>query len=179
MTLRQSRLFICMGALLVLGAVNSAIWQKQQILADGQVILLKLAPVDPRSLMQGDYMSLRYAIAEQLEQAEQRGLSTAAEQPRGQLLIELDAGQVVQTAQPYQGQGLQPQQHLLNYRNKNGQIWFGAESFFFQEGQAETYQNAEYAELRVDAHGQSILVGLRDVEGRPIQPPAEAQTNAL
>lgn len=179
MTLRQSRLFICMGALLVLGAVNSAIWQKQQVLADGQIILLKLAPVDPRSLMQGDYMILRYDLADQLEQAEQRGLTRPTEQPRGQLLLEFDAAQVVHTAQPYQGQRLQPQQHLLNYRNKNGQIWFGAESFFFQEGQAETYQNAEYAELRVDAHGQSILVGLRDVERRPIRPPAKAQTNAL
>ncbi len=33
------------------------------MLTDGQLILLELAPVDPRSLMQGDYMRLNYDIS--------------------------------------------------------------------------------------------------------------------
>ena len=48
--------------LVILLLVNRAIWDKEQQLRDGRVVLLALAPVDPRSLMQGDYMRLRYAV---------------------------------------------------------------------------------------------------------------------
>jgi len=36
----------------------------------------------------------------------------------------------------------------------------GAESFFFEEGQAEKYEKATYGALKVDHKGNSILVGL-------------------
>src|SRR3546814_7520410 len=48
---------------LVLGAVNLQVLQKQRVLDDGRTVLLALRPVDPRSLIQGDYMVLRYAEA--------------------------------------------------------------------------------------------------------------------
>jgi len=168
MTVRRSRLLLILGALLVLGAVNFSIWQKQQVLADGQIVLLKLAPVDPRSLMQGDYMILRYDLADQL--VDQYNQPTSQIPPKGQLLIEQNTQHVVTQAQLYRGQPLQAGQSLLNYRHKNGQIWLGAESFFFQEGFAAAYQVAEYAELRVDAQGHSVLVGLYDAKLQPIRP---------
>ena len=37
--------------LLILGMTNWSIFEKEQLLANGQVVLLKLAPVDPRSLI--------------------------------------------------------------------------------------------------------------------------------
>lgn len=40
-----------------LGVANGAIWQKEQLISTGRPIFLELAPVDPRSLMQGDYMA--------------------------------------------------------------------------------------------------------------------------
>ncbi|MBS0976300.1 GDYXXLXY domain-containing protein, partial [Serratia rubidaea] len=43
--------------------VNLSIYQKEQQLRQGRVAILQLAPVDPRSLMQGDYMALDYALA--------------------------------------------------------------------------------------------------------------------
>ena len=49
------------GLVLVLGAVNLSIRDKEGVLADGRLVLFQLRPVDPRSLMQGDYMILRYA----------------------------------------------------------------------------------------------------------------------
>ena len=176
MTVRRSRLLLVLGALLVFGAVNFSIWQKQQVLADGQIVLLKLAPVDPRSLMQGDYMILRYDLADQLanrladQLATQRNQPTGQLPPKGQLLIEQNTQHVVTQAQLYRGQPLQAGQSLLNYRHKNGQIWLGAESFFFQEGFAAAYQVAEYAELRVNDQGHSVLVGLYDAKLQPIRP---------
>ena len=172
MTVRRSRLLLVLGALLILGAVNFSIWQKQQVLADGQMLLLKLAPVDPRSLMQGDYMILRHDLSDQLadQLVEQHNQPTSQLPPKGQLLIKQNTQHVVTQAQLYRGQPLQAGQSLLNYRHKNGQIWLGAESFFFQEGFAAAYQVAEYAELRVDDPGHSVLVGLYDAKLQPIRP---------
>jgi uncharacterized membrane-anchored protein len=54
---------------LVLGVVNWSIYKKEQLLENGQIVYLPLAPVDPRSLMQGDYMALRFAIVSDIETA--------------------------------------------------------------------------------------------------------------
>ena len=62
-----TRIFIVVGALLVLGAVNFSIAGKERIKRDGEVIYLDLAPVDPRSLMQGDYMTLRFRLATEIQ----------------------------------------------------------------------------------------------------------------
>ena len=58
----SSRVLIAIGAVLVLGAVNASILGKESIKRDGAAIFLDLAPIDPRSLVQGDYMALAYAI---------------------------------------------------------------------------------------------------------------------
>ena len=55
---KQSRILIITNLLLLLGYLNWSIYQKEQTLRDGQLVLFELAPVDPRSLMQGDYMYL-------------------------------------------------------------------------------------------------------------------------
>jgi len=51
------------GLLIVLAAANAGIYEREQILARGQRVVLELAPVDPRSLMQGDYMRLNFDVA--------------------------------------------------------------------------------------------------------------------
>ena len=61
----RKALVIAAGVLL-LAAVNWGIYSRERLLASGRVVMLELAPVDPRSLMQGDYMALRFALAESL-----------------------------------------------------------------------------------------------------------------
>ena len=53
------------AGVLVLLFVNYGIYQREQLLTDGRIVLLELSPVDPRSLMQGDYMRLNFAAADQ------------------------------------------------------------------------------------------------------------------
>jgi len=61
------------GALaLVLAAVDYSIAAKERIRAEGEVVYLQLAPVDPRSLMQGDYLALRFLLADAIEQGLRR-----------------------------------------------------------------------------------------------------------
>src|SRR3979490_1276041 len=51
------------ACLAVLALVDFSIREKERQLAEGSVVFLELAPVDPRSLMQGDYMALRFKVA--------------------------------------------------------------------------------------------------------------------
>ncbi|GIU50541.1 GDYXXLXY domain-containing protein [Shewanella sp. KT0246] len=61
---------ILVGTLvLILGLVNWQIYQKEQHIHHGELIYLELAPVDPRSLMQGDYMALRFQISNDVRTA--------------------------------------------------------------------------------------------------------------
>lgn len=150
--LRYAILFGVAVAILVF--INIQIVGKEKLLTTGQIVLLELAPVDPRSLMQGDYMALRYRIARDIEK--DKG-------PRdGNLVVKLDERGVASfVGYHVAGQPLGPGEHLLRFRRRGAGIRLGAESFFFQEGHAKYYSNAKYGELRVDDSGQSVLVGLR------------------
>ncbi|HEU5098109.1 MAG TPA: GDYXXLXY domain-containing protein [Roseiflexaceae bacterium] len=154
-------------AALVLVATNVLIFQKEQLLASPQVVLLELAPRDPRSLMQGDYMALAYAISREV---------SAQDLPvDGQLVVAIGGDSVARLVRVHSPQRqLAPHELLLRYRVRAGQLHVGSDSFFFQEGQAAAYEQARYAELRVDSAGESLLVGLRgpgrEVLGAPKQP---------
>src|SRR3990172_1997733 len=152
--------------LFVLVAVNYLIVTKENTLANGRTMLLELAPVDPRSLIQGDYMQLRYAIA--------RGISKAQlNEDKGHIVVSLDQNSVAKFVRVHRGEKLQEGEYLLFYRNR-GELWLGAESFMFQEGDADLYSKAKYGELKVDASGASVLIGLRGEDFKPLgqkQPP--------
>ena len=47
---KYSRILIIANLILLLGYFNWSVYQKEQTLKDGQLVLLQLAPVDPRSL---------------------------------------------------------------------------------------------------------------------------------
>lgn len=68
----------------VLLLANFTLFQKKQLLNSGRSVLLKLAPLDPRSIMQGDFMRLRFAMQSALrDQQEQRNHD-------GQIVVALD-----------------------------------------------------------------------------------------
>ncbi len=136
--------------------------QKETILSEGQLVLLELAPVDPRSLMQGDYMILNYAIS--------RGLQADSIQKRGYVVVNLDENGVAIRQRLQAGTSpLEEGELLLNYTGDRWQINVGAESYFFEEGSAETFEAAKYGGLRIDNRGNSLLVGLYDEERRLLE----------
>jgi uncharacterized membrane-anchored protein len=148
--------------LAVFATVNWLIAQKETTLREGRTMLLHLAPVDPRSLMQGDYMQLRYEMA--VDRATIDAVGGAAD---GKLVVALDERGVARFVRRHNGDPLAPGEALLRFRARDG-IQLGAESFFFEEGQAERYQGAKYGELKVDEAGNSILVGLRSEQLEPL-----------
>ena len=141
--------------LAIFAMLNYSIYEKEQVKAHGETVLLELAPVDPRSLMQGDYMRLRYAIERSISR------ETALQQkPRGYLVIAADENHVAQFVRFYNGEQLQPGEKLLHYQGNYGEIRITPDSFFFQEGHAKYYQGAKYGEFKFDNNGVHILTGL-------------------
>ena len=64
---------LLLGNLVVfLGVANWITLDKEDHLAMGRMILLEIAPRDPRSLMQGDYMILRYQFGRDIPGEEQK-----------------------------------------------------------------------------------------------------------
>jgi uncharacterized membrane-anchored protein len=160
--LRARDIAVLGGLFAILAIVNWQIAAKERVLRAGDSLLLQLAPVDPRSLIQGDYMRLDYAIA--------RDLGFRADWPRdGWIVVANDANGVarfVRIDDPSVPLGIG--EHLLRYRRRSSRIRIGTDAFYFQEGQAERFSHAMYGEVRVDASGEALLVGLRDRERQPI-----------
>jgi uncharacterized membrane-anchored protein len=151
------------GLALALLVPAGLVVQKESVLARGRTVLLELAPRDPRSLMQGDYMVLDYAISREQWRSE------ASVPEDGHLVLRLDeqgVGRFVRFDAPEAP--LAPGEFKLRYRVRLGRVRLGAESFFFQEGHADRYEGARYGELRVADSGASVLVGLRDAERQPL-----------
>ncbi len=150
-------------AALILLLVNYQTYQRELLAVNGKIILLELAPVDPRSLMQGDYMRLRYALAEEIEDR--------TDLERGKVVVRIDSNNVAHFVRISDSvTPLHENEILLPFRG-NYNIYIGPESFFFQEGHAEIYEDAEYGEFRISSSGSILLVGLRDANFKPLGPP--------
>lgn len=161
--LRLRHVVMWVAGVAILMVMNGMIIEKALLMAGGQPVYLKLAPVDPRSLIQGDYMRLNYEIARELNQDDLP--------LRGKLVLQIDENRVAAFSRFYQpDEPLAGDEILLNYYLRNGDVWLAAESFFFQEGQADLYEAAQYAELRVTEAGESVLVGLRGEQLQPLGP---------
>ena len=176
---------IVLGLIAALAVANHAILGHERTLREGRVLLLELAPVDPRSLMQGDYMALRFAAAEPIERA-LRPASAAADSPGGAdrwggncglngcrtayAVFDIDRDGVgrfarVQDAPRPIGAG----QIAVRFRERNPQgIRIASNAWFFPEGQGARYEPARYGELRVAADGTALLSGLRDAQRKPL-----------
>jgi uncharacterized membrane-anchored protein len=155
------------AGLLLLAAVNWSIYQRERLLKDGRVVLLELAPVDPRSLMQGDYMALRFKVADQVFG---RGRTKVASED-GRIVVKLDEHGVAGFLRRDDGKPLDSGEVALCYRIRNEQVKFATNAFFFQEGHARDYQGARYGEFRVAPSGELLLTHLRNEKLVRLGPP--------
>ena len=146
----MNRALLLAGLVLILAIANWAIARRELLKSSGAVVYLELAPADPRSLMQGDYMSLRYKI----------DLNTPATADSGYLIIRLDSRRVARAvgwnSEPAAGE------LRLKYRSRYGRTSIGSDAFFFEEGTSRLYESARYGEFRVAENGDALLTALRD-----------------
>jgi uncharacterized membrane-anchored protein len=157
---------VIFAGLIILALANYSIYSRERLLTEGNLVLLKLAPVDPRSLMQGDYMALRMQAANDLRSR------VAKESLRdGYVVLTLDERRIGVFARVDGGTPLAANEARMRYRVRNDQIKFATNAFFFQEGDARLYEKARYGEFRVGGDGESILTGLRDEQLAILGPP--------
>jgi uncharacterized membrane-anchored protein len=164
---RWHALLLPLGLVFTLGAANYDIVHKRWIVEDGTQVLLPIRPADPRSLLQGDYMTLRYARTALPPDALSGSLPR-----RGTAIVKLDGDGVAEFARLDDGAALAAGELRLNYKRRLGEqeVSYGADSFFFQEGDADLYAQAKYGVLRVDAEGASVLVGLAGADHNMLNP---------
>lgn len=167
--------------LFILVVFNVSIFQKEDLRSNGELVLVELAPVDPRSLMQGDYMRLRYKLVDDARAVlrKQRDAENApAEAPRYKfIIVQLDENRRATFGRFYLGQNLADNERLIDIQHKHlsnpQEISITPTSFFFQEGHAALYEAAKFGMMRLKPNGEHLLVGLADERGQEIKPGVE------
>lgn len=164
------KIFLLAGLVIILLTINALIFSKEQILAHGELMLLDLAPRDPRSLMQGDYMTLRYQLAQDIEASRQWTGDTD-----GYAVVTLGENRVVKFVRVYQSaENLAPGEYKLHYRMRGGRVKLATDAYFFQEGHAAYYNGARYGLFRVSADGDAVITGLCDGNFNALSAPDSA-----
>lgn len=159
----KKSLLIVLNLVLLLGFFNWSVLEKEKTLAQGKLVLLELAPVDPRSLMQGDYMRLNYGISQVPE--------TDKLASRGYVVVRVDANKVAHLVRYQQEKTpLAAGEQLIRYNKADWAVHIGAESYFFEEGQGELFAEAAFGGLKVDEQGNCILMGLYTDQRQLIKP---------
>lgn len=153
-----------LGLLLVIAVMTVNVAKYETHLATGETVLLALAPVDPRGFIQGDYMALRYALEDEVFAALNKDPGSYPINSEGYIIVAVDdnsIGQFVALADD-KPDTLAINQMALYYRIRNGSMKLATNAFFFQEGQAEAFEAAEYGRFRVNDKGEPLLTAMVD-----------------
>jgi uncharacterized membrane-anchored protein len=145
---------IAMSLVLILVVANSAIWQKEVLISTGRPVFIELAPVDPRSLMQGDYMALNFHLPE---------LDDADSSPgrRVKMVARIDAKGVAVMRGIDAGKPLAPDEILIELLRTGRGLRPASDAWYFKEGEADRWAKAKFGEFRIDGDGRALLVDLR------------------
>lgn len=161
-----------LGLALVLVVMTRNIAKYENHLATGDTVLLALAPVDPRGFMQGDYMTLSYALERDVFAALNRDPGSYPTNEDGYVIVALDNNKVAQFVRlaANQPKNLASNEMAIHYRIRNGAMQLATNAFFFQEGHGEAFEAAEYGLFRVNDKGEPLLTNLVDDDFAVISP---------
>ena len=161
-----------LGLALVLVVMTRNIIKYENHLATGDTVLLALAPIDPRGFMQGDYMTLSYALERDVFAALNKNPGSYPTNEEGYVIVALDqhnVGQLVRLA-ANQSKNLASNEIAIYYRIRNGTMQLATNAFFFQEGHGEAFEAAEYGLFRINDKGEPLLTNLVDDNFKVISP---------
>ena len=142
---------------------------KEFTLRTGTTVVLQTVPVDPRSLLQGDYVILQYKIATLPDYLQTQKLL------RGTVVyVELTKGREVWAAERY-GYSLfepKPGEVFIKGRvNDSGLLDFGLGTYFVPEGTGRAIERASDIKVKVtvDGRGSAVIKEIL-VDGEPFSP---------
>lgn len=165
----HKRFLTSLGVSLVatLGFANYLVHHYENILQNGQNIILKLAPVDPRSLMQGDYMALDFEVLNKasLEASKYIGKGIHIER---NILLSVDEKGVAHFCSLNQTSTTQcPLSIKVNFLEHGARL-VESQHYFFPEGNREYFAQARYAEFRQGKDGTLLIKQLLDKDLHPL-----------
>lgn len=144
---------IALSLVAVLAVANGGIWQKEQLARAGSTIFVELAPRDPRSLMQGDFMALNFRVPVDL--------STVDESQAPRVVLRKDGRGIAHVERLDDGSALSADELPVTLSYKDGRWIFVTDAWFFKEGEADRFAPARFGEFKVTGDGRAMLVGLR------------------
>ena len=152
-------IFFAVVALQMIGLVTFAA-VKQYVVTTGTEVILQGTPVDPRSLMQGDYAILDYEIADIPE-----NMKTEFG-PGDDVIVVLVERDEVWEAYRYLTNDLAPkrsnQVFVRGEMQSNGRIDFGIGTYFVPEGTGREIESARDLKVRVSVSedGDATVMGV-------------------
>ncbi|AZN36345.1 GDYXXLXY domain-containing protein [Iodobacter ciconiae] len=150
---------IILSAASVLLVANVGIWQKENLITHGQPLYIALAPADPRSLMQGDFMQLNFQIP--FDTPSSSGIN---HQSRPFIVMKRDSQNIGSAQRIHHGEPLAANELKIELSPKNSRWVLVTDAWFFKEGEARRWAQARYGEFRVMPDGKALLVGLKGEE---------------
>ena len=170
-----------LGLALILGVMTMNIAKYENHLATGNTVLLALAPVDPRGFMQGDYMTLSYALERDVFAALNKDPGSYPTNEEGYVIVAIDnhnVGQFVRLAADNQPENLATNEMAIHYRIRNALMQLATNAFFFQEGHGEAFEAAQYGLFRVNDKGEPLLTKMVDSNFQIIKGKAESAADS-
>lgn len=194
-TRRGLAIFVALlGLMITLSVVNISIAKYESQLANGRVVLLELAPVDPRSLMQGDYMALGYALENDIINALSQSVANPVADDAvqndwendgwfrrqlpeqfwhydGFVILRLDKHHVGHFTRLADNSDKTTNNEIaLRYKIRDGSIYIATNAFFFQEGHAQAFEAAKFGLFRVNNKGAPLLQSMVTADFEVIEP---------
>lgn len=142
--MRAKLFFFC--ACLLAGVLGGYAWNTHRVLSYARIVYFKIAPVDPRALLAGDYMTLTYEV---------EGSRWGHKQP---LTVYIGPDHIARKEGP--GVPLVIKARGLRYRLPH--------QFYFQEGTGKQYEKAAYAKMALLPDGSFLIRRLTDENLRPV-----------
>ena len=164
-----ARAAIALGAVATVLVLQLGQREKEALLARGRPVYVELTPVDPRSLMQGDYMRIAFRLPEGGVPTDtpRPGLGLVAPRPRAAGTVDargvLTLQRVLAPAEPAAAG-----ETAIELTPKDGDWVLVTDGWFFAEGDATLWAAARYGEFRLDGAGRALLVGMADAQLGPI-----------
>jgi uncharacterized membrane-anchored protein len=149
-------ILIIFNLLLLLAFVNYSAIQKEKIIDNGKLIFLELIENNAKSpLIQGDMVKLKYKIVQ--------GVRFDTLYKRGFIVVKLDSNSKAERVRFQPGyDSKSDNEYLIEYNKSYFSLNIGAENYFIQQGDSKKYEQAKYGGVKVDANGNSLLMGLYD-----------------
>ena len=156
---KRTKLFVILVISIQVIFILGTVYNNEKKLNSAKEIVVKLAPLDPRSIMQGDYVVLDYDFSRAARKAIKKKRLKKIKvvlSPQNNVYV------FDRIISPTQKVTLKKDEVIMNGKvTKRNRVHFGIENFFIEEGTGlEVERKAKFAILKVTSKGEAFIIKL-------------------